>query len=78
MTAIAFSRSKQSTQHTPHGEALAALSDAGQWVLATFREWRRRSGDRERLAGLDDRMLRDIGLSRADAMYLSSKPFWKE
>jgi hypothetical protein len=28
--------------------------------------------------GLDERMPRDIGISRADALYASSKPFWKE
>jgi uncharacterized protein YjiS (DUF1127 family) len=47
-------------------------------VLATFREWRRRTRDRAQLAGLDDRMLRDIGLTRADAEFLSNKPFWRE
>jgi uncharacterized protein YjiS (DUF1127 family) len=47
-------------------------------VLATFREWRRRAHDRAQLAGLDDRVLRDIGLTRADAEFLSNKPFWRE
>jgi uncharacterized protein YjiS (DUF1127 family) len=47
-------------------------------VLATFREWRRRARDRAELAGLDERMLRDIGLTRADAEFLSNKPFWRE
>jgi uncharacterized protein YjiS (DUF1127 family) len=47
-------------------------------VLATLREWRRRVRDRERLAGFDDRMLQDIGLTRADAEFLSHKPFWRE
>ena len=28
--------------------------------------------------GLDDRVPRDIGISRAVALYPSSKPFWKE
>jgi uncharacterized protein YjiS (DUF1127 family) len=47
-------------------------------VLRTLREWRRRARDRSQLAQLDDRMLRDIGLSRADAEFLSNKPFWRE
>jgi uncharacterized protein YjiS (DUF1127 family) len=46
--------------------------------LATLREWRRRIRDRERLAGFDERMLQDIGLTRADAEFLSRKPFWRE
>jgi len=28
--------------------------------------------------GLDERMPRDIWVTRADALYPSSKPFWKE
>jgi hypothetical protein len=28
--------------------------------------------------GLDDRMPRDIGVTRAAALYPSSKPLWKE
>jgi uncharacterized protein YjiS (DUF1127 family) len=47
-------------------------------VLTTLREWRRRAHDRAELAKLDGRMLRDIGLTEADAEFLSSKPFWRE
>ena len=32
----------------------------------------------KQLAALDDRMLRDIGLSRADREFLANKPFWRE
>jgi uncharacterized protein YjiS (DUF1127 family) len=45
---------------------------------ATLREWRRRSREREKLASLDERMLSDIGLTRAEAEFLSHKPFWRE
>jgi hypothetical protein len=31
-----------------------------------------------RSPGLDERMPRDIGITRADALYPCSKPFWKE
>ena len=37
--------------------------------------WRDRSRQRRALHRLDDRMLRDIGLSRADVEYEASKPF---
>lgn len=47
-------------------------------VRAALREWRRRVRDRERLAGFDERMLQDIGLTRAEAEFLSHKPFWRE
>ena len=63
-------------------DALDALSDATHWVFAglrgTFGEWRRRSRARAELAALDERALRDIGLTRGDAQFLISKPFWRE
>jgi uncharacterized protein YjiS (DUF1127 family) len=70
--------------HEVRGHRLAsrrmryAPSDAAARVMSTFREWRRRARDRAQLAALDDRMLRDIGLTRADAEFLSNKPFWRE
>jgi uncharacterized protein YjiS (DUF1127 family) len=47
-------------------------------ALAVLGEWRRRIRDRAELAALDDRMLSDIGITRADAEFLSRKPFWRE
>jgi len=41
-------------------------------------EWRRRSRDRAQLAMLDDRMLRDIGITRADVWRECNKPFWRD
>ncbi len=35
-------------------------------LLAMLRSWQRRSRDRRELAGLDERLLRDIGLTRDD------------
>ena len=55
-----------------------ALSDAGNHVVATLREWRRRNRERAELAALEDKMLKDIGLTRADAEFLSNKPFWRK
>jgi uncharacterized protein YjiS (DUF1127 family) len=42
------------------------------------REWRRRVHGRAALAALDDRMLKDIGVTRAEAEFLSNRPFWRE
>jgi len=58
--------------------AIFALTDAKNHVVATVREWRRRTRDRAHLAELDDRMLKDIGLTRTDAEFLINKPFWRE
>lgn len=46
-------------------------------ALAILREWHRRSRDRDHIAHFDERMLRDIGLTRADADRLANKPFWR-
>ncbi len=42
------------------------------WVEAAFRTARQR----RQLMGLDDRALKDIGVSRADAELEWSRPFW--
>ena len=60
-----------------HG-AIDTLADATDRVVANVRAWRRRMRERHELAGLDDRMLQDIGLSRGEAEFLINKPFWRE
>jgi uncharacterized protein YjiS (DUF1127 family) len=47
-------------------------------VRAVLREWRRRKNGRLELARLDERMLRDIGLTRVDTFCEINKPFWRE
>jgi uncharacterized protein YjiS (DUF1127 family) len=78
MTTIALSTAPGSRRPARHGEALEGLSDAGQWVLDTLREWLRRSRERHQLDGLGGGILRDIEVARAAPIHLSNKPFWKE
>jgi uncharacterized protein YjiS (DUF1127 family) len=50
------------------------------WLLNIRRIHRQsceRSRQRQVLLTLDDRLLKDIGLSRAEAMREARKPFWK-
>ncbi len=47
-------------------------------IFATLHEWRRRSRDRTELARLDERMLRDIGVSPGEVWHEINKPFWRE
>jgi uncharacterized protein YjiS (DUF1127 family) len=75
MTAIHWPHSRGVVRHQ---NSLGVLTAAAEWVVATLREWRRRMHDRADLARLDDRMLKDIGLSRTDAEFLINKPFWRE
>ena len=46
-------------------------------LLTLIGEWFRRMEGRRELAGLCDRALRDIGLTRVDAMREADKPFWR-
>jgi uncharacterized protein YjiS (DUF1127 family) len=47
---------------------------AAAWVLLTT--WIERARQRNALAGLDDHQLRDIGVTRLDAVREAEKPFW--
>jgi len=46
-------------------------------ILATLRVWTERWRHRVRLRELDDSMLRDVGISRADVEREAAKPFWR-
>lgn len=46
-------------------------------ALDTSIVWRRRARGGRELRSLDDRALRDIGLSRYDALHAARKPFWR-
>ena len=50
----------------------------GQRIAFTLTLWRQRTEIRRRLAELDSRSLRDIGISPAAAAYESGKPFWQK
>jgi len=46
-------------------------------VLDVVFGWLERSRQRRHLAELDDRLLRDIGISRAEVEAEMSRPFWR-
>ena len=46
-------------------------------IVATLREWRRRSVNRSELARLDERTLRDIGIDPGAVDYEMYQPFWR-
>ncbi len=46
-------------------------------MVDTLLSWQRRHKDRMHLMALDDRLLRDIGISPADVDREASKPFWR-
>ena len=49
----------------------------GRALIALFKEWRRRDRERQALVTMSDMSLRDIGITRCDAMNEASKPFWR-
>ena len=57
-------------------QTAVALQSVGR-VLHRLCGWIERSRQREALGNLDDRFLRDIGISRAQAMKEAAKPFWR-
>ena len=77
MTVIPLEVPRRRLDPLPHTRARRMKSNVAGRLLATWREWRRRAHGRAELAGLDDRMLKDIGLTRSDAEFLSNKPFWR-
>jgi uncharacterized protein YjiS (DUF1127 family) len=46
-------------------------------IVATLRDWRRRSVERSELARLDARTLRDIGVDPGVVNYEMRQPFWR-
>lgn len=46
-------------------------------VIRMAMDWNQRQRQRRHLAAMDDRMLKDIGVSAADAAREVGKPFWR-
>jgi uncharacterized protein YjiS (DUF1127 family) len=78
MTAIRFEDARAHAPETRWSSARTPAAGIATRTLARLGQWRRRSRDRAQLARLDDRMLADIGISRAEAEFLVNKPFWRE
>ncbi len=47
-------------------------------IISTLRIWAQRTRQRRQLMELDDQHLKDIGVSRVDALQEYHKPFWRE
>jgi uncharacterized protein YjiS (DUF1127 family) len=57
----------------PAGRFVVALAAAFERLF----DWQKRRAERDRLGRLDERLLRDIGLSSADVAGEVEKPFWR-
>ena len=65
------------TSNTFGRNGLPALAELLGDAFTLAYGWRDRRQQRRALLRLDDRMLRDIGLSRADVEREVTKPFWR-
>lgn len=59
------------------GKQVASPKGLVDRLLDTLFVWQARANERHRLGLLDDRALRDIGLSRGEIYRELDKPFWK-
>ena len=48
-----------------------------QRFWSRIEQWQQRAEQRKALLALDDRILKDIGITRADVVREAEKPFWK-
>ncbi len=58
-------------------DGIARLARLPLAILETVLVWQERDQQRRHLAALDDRLLSDIGISRADAAREAAIPFWR-
>ena len=61
------------SSHVFHGPSRLGRGGWRRWLRAAATRWR----ERGLLEQLDDRMLRDIGISRSQALAEARKPFWR-
>jgi len=58
-------------------QTTALLESLAVLLLRHVRSWLDRARQRRALESVDDWILKDIGLSRADAIHEHDKPFWR-
>ena len=59
------------------GNVYSVLAAGPARVVETLGEWRGRIKGRRQLLALNERLLTDIGMTRADAESRARTPFWK-
>jgi uncharacterized protein YjiS (DUF1127 family) len=61
----------------PRTGLLGSLVRAVTAAAELFYVWQERAAQRAHLAGLEDHLLKDMGIGRADADQEAAKPFWR-
>ena len=60
-----------------HVHPFEAVSGRSQRILAVLRLWRRRARERNELARMNERDIKDLGLSEADWRFEIAKAPWQ-
>jgi uncharacterized protein YjiS (DUF1127 family) len=63
-------------RHSPDPRPIAVVGLLARAIDRLW-EWRGRARERRQLSELSDAMLKDIGISRAEASSEFEKPFWR-
>ncbi len=58
-------------------DVIARLARLPLAILGILLVWQERGQQRRHVAALDDRLLRDMGISRAEAAREAAVPFWR-
>ena len=61
-----------------HYSSKAPLAGTYTAFANVLQLWRQRNHDRQELAKLDTRSLRELGLTESGARFEINKPFWRE
>jgi uncharacterized protein YjiS (DUF1127 family) len=62
----------------PAGRPAERLRAALSWVILTLLRWQELARQRRALGAMSDHMLKDLGLTRADALREAGRPFWDD
>jgi uncharacterized protein YjiS (DUF1127 family) len=74
---MSYARRIETDRRERHAVPLARmLRSAGVWLALALLRWQELAQQRRRLLSLDDRMLKDIGITRAEATREGARPFW--
>jgi uncharacterized protein YjiS (DUF1127 family) len=61
------------SMHFPRGRMMAFTTHVGERIARAWRNFT----TRRHLAEMDDRMLQDLGISRAQAQFEANRPIWR-
>jgi uncharacterized protein YjiS (DUF1127 family) len=73
---MSYARRAETDRQGRPGTGLARLRTAGARLVIALLQWHELAQQRRRLLSLDDRMLKDIGITRADAHLEGTRRFW--